>query len=313
MKTKSTPKEIFSYLLMIATLYIGVGSFIALLFQYINFLFPDQLSYSYNSISGVVRASMANLIILWPVFVFMAWSIEKLNKKSPDKRDLRSRAWLLYLTLFIAAGAIIIDLISLINNFLKGDLTIKFFLKLLVVMVVAGAVFGYYLWDLKKRKQTKSSIPGLFAKISSLVILIAIIAGFFIIGSPAHQRDLRIDNERVQDLNMIQSEIINYWRNKETLPKNLTDLEDSISGFIPPQDPDTDKDYDYNLKDNFKFELCATFATDNKGDKYNTKYYRGFDKKWLHDKGKVCWDKTIDPDLYNTKVLMENRLPIIYD
>src|SRR5438132_4874360 len=42
--------------------------------------------------------------------------------------------WLIYLTLFVAALIIIGDLVSLIYNFLGGDVTIKFVLKALSVL-----------------------------------------------------------------------------------------------------------------------------------------------------------------------------------
>jgi hypothetical protein len=42
--------------------------------------------------------------------------------------------------------------VSLINTFLGGELTLRFFLKVLTVLFVAGSIGGYYIWDLKKFK-----------------------------------------------------------------------------------------------------------------------------------------------------------------
>ena len=69
--------------------------------------------------------------------------------RDPIKRASKIRRWLTYMTLFITAGFIIGDLIALVNNLLGGGLTWRFVLKVLTVAIIAGAVFGYYTWDLR--------------------------------------------------------------------------------------------------------------------------------------------------------------------
>ncbi|MEK7085265.1 MAG: DUF5671 domain-containing protein, partial [Patescibacteria group bacterium] len=64
--------------------------------------------------------------------------------------NLRIRKWLVYFTLFAASLFIIGDLIALIYNFLQGELTVRFFLKILTVFFVAGSVFWYYFMDIRK-------------------------------------------------------------------------------------------------------------------------------------------------------------------
>jgi uncharacterized membrane protein len=75
-------------------------------------------------------------------------------KKDADKRASKIRKWLTYLTLFIAAGIIIGDLIALVFNLLAGDLTLRFLLKVLVVGGISGTIFGYYLSELRKDEKT---------------------------------------------------------------------------------------------------------------------------------------------------------------
>jgi len=41
------------------------------------------------------------------------------------------------------------DLVSLAYNVLGGELTVRFFLKVLVVGVIAGTIFGFYMRDLR--------------------------------------------------------------------------------------------------------------------------------------------------------------------
>jgi hypothetical protein len=63
------------------------------------------------------------------------------------------RKWLTYITLYIATGIIIGDLITLLTYVLNGDLTLRFVLKVLAVLLIAGSIFGYYLWDLRTEEK----------------------------------------------------------------------------------------------------------------------------------------------------------------
>ena len=58
------------------------------------------------------------------------------------------------MTLVIAAGALIGDTTTLVYNLLGGELTLRFVLKVLVVAFIAGGIFGYYLWDLRREEAT---------------------------------------------------------------------------------------------------------------------------------------------------------------
>ena len=60
------------------------------------------------------------------------------------------RKWLTYLTLFIGASVLLGDVIALVNGVLKGDPTLRFLLKCLVVGAIAGTAFAYYLADLRQ-------------------------------------------------------------------------------------------------------------------------------------------------------------------
>jgi hypothetical protein len=63
------------------------------------------------------------------------------------------RKWLTYATLFIAASVLVADLSTLVFNLLGGELTMRFLLKVATVGIIAGAVFGYYLWDMRKEER----------------------------------------------------------------------------------------------------------------------------------------------------------------
>lgn len=148
-------REAFMYLLLFLTLYLSSISFGTLIFQYVNIWLPDALQPSYlmNDTMDAIRMSTSMLIVSFPVFMFMSWLMAKGIEKDPDKRSSRIRKWLTYITLFIAAGVIIGDLVTLVYNLLRGELTLRFDLKILTILVIAGTIFGYYLWDLRKEEQ----------------------------------------------------------------------------------------------------------------------------------------------------------------
>src|SRR5262245_20515674 len=137
-KPKVTPKDFFLWVAAMIALYVSVFSLIALFFQYIDYTFPDALNYYVDPYSGGIRAAMASLLVLFPTFLLLMRFIRKDIERVPEKKDLWVRRWALFLLVFVAGATIVIDLITLINYFLGGDLTMRFILKVLVVLLVAG-------------------------------------------------------------------------------------------------------------------------------------------------------------------------------
>ncbi len=309
-ETKAEPKDVFMHLLAIITLYSSVIAFLVLVFQYINVLVPDLLTKNYYQLQSYfsgIRWSIASLVVIFPVFAWANYFLNKIYKGEPSKRDLRIRKWLLNLTVFAAALIIIGDLVALIFNFLNGDLTTKFVLKIIAVFFVAASVFFYYFWELKSWSKIPAFARKIFIYAIIVIVAIAIIAGFFLVGSPNKARLMKFDEQRVSDLQTIQSQIIYYWQNKEKLPTKLDDLKDSISGFNPGKDPETGENYSYEAEDKLEFSLCANFnLPSSEGIKpimelptYPPQYIpSGSDSNWTHAAGNVCFGRTIDKDLY---------------
>jgi len=145
-------REAFLYLVLFSTLYLTAYHFGSLVFALIDRAFPDPAFDAYGSprASGDgIRWAMSTLIVSFPVFLYVARITAKAVERDPRKRESSVRRWLTYLTLFVAACVLIGDVIALAYNALGGDLTVRFVLKVLTVLLVAGCVFGYYLRDLR--------------------------------------------------------------------------------------------------------------------------------------------------------------------
>ncbi|MDP2669232.1 MAG: DUF5671 domain-containing protein [bacterium] len=303
---KAGPKDVFLHLLAIIMLYVSVGSLIALLFQYINIWLPDKAIdqyYSLQSAHSSMRWSIALLVVVFPVFVWASWYLNKEYFADPAKRELKIRKWLLYFTLFAAAMLIIGDLVALIFSYLQGELTARFLYKVLAVLLVAAVVFKYYLMDLKNKAPHK-----IFLYAVSAWVAAAIIGGFLIAGSPKEARLRQFDDIRVQNLQEIQSQIVFYWQQKGVLPANIAALKNNdIGGFVAPKDPELfNTDYEYIVKGDLIFSLCANFtlpSLPNQTSRYTpvpAKPYGidGVAQNWEHQAGNICFDRTIDPDFY---------------
>ena len=236
----------------------------------------------------------------------------------PEKRDLWIRRWVLYLTVFVAGAAVAGALITLINYFLGGEITTRFILKVLVVVLVAGAGLLHFLadiWGYWVQYPERARMIGWGA---GLVVLSSIAAGFFIMGSPTQIRLYRFDDQKINDLTNIQYQVVNYWQSKEKLPATLADLQDPISGNIIPLDPQTGEAYIYQVTGKYSFKLCATFNAETQPNSPTasrammrelipavpigvTSEAKGGGLEqftWQHGVGEACFDRTIDPERY---------------
>ncbi|MDP2630616.1 MAG: hypothetical protein Q8P56_04365 [Candidatus Uhrbacteria bacterium] len=144
-----------------------------------------------------------------------------------------------------------------------------------------------------------------FAAFVICVVVGALTAGILSIGSPDMQRKIRLDEQRVNDLALLQSQIVIYWQGKKTVPASLDLLDDPLLGFAAPRDPETEEPYSYTSTDMASFQLCADFNAESKRDDTSipTKPRAPFpvgmmDQNWEHGAGRYCFDRTIDPDFF---------------
>ncbi|MEK7627298.1 MAG: DUF5671 domain-containing protein [Patescibacteria group bacterium] len=305
---KTGPRDVFMHLLTIITLYVSVITFGILIFNYIDIYFPDVLEYFYQSAASSLRWPISILVVVFPLYVILSYYLQKDLLRNPEKRELKIRKWLLYFTLFISTIVIVGDFVTVIFWFLSGGLTLPFLLKITAVFIIAASVFLYYGWNLKK-EIPPSHHPKMKFFVKTTVILggLAIIFGFYTVGSPQSERLRRFDERRVNDLQNIQSQIIYYWRVKEKLPEFLNDLKNDINGFVLPVDPQINEMYKYEQINGLSFRLCADFQTSSQNYQNNgtraemipapTKPY-GIQENWAHQEGFVCFERTIDPDFF---------------
>lgn len=302
---KSGPKDFFLWAGAMISLWGGVVAFIALVFDYINYVFPNPLEYVSNPYQGGMPYEMASLIVLTPLFLILMRVIRRDIERDPSRNDVWVRRWGLFLTLFIAGVTIAIDLIVLITTFLGGEeLSVRFLLKVALVLLVASAGFMHFMADLWGYWKKNPHLVRWVNYAVGVLVVATIIAGFFIVGTPQQAHRMRLDEQRVGDLMSIQSQVTYFYQQKRAVPSSLSQLQDPLVGFVVPTDPSTGAAYEYAKTSDLAFQLCATFAEEGMGQPYaNYSYpvkgaYGNTQDNWQHSPGHVCFERMIDPDFY---------------
>lgn len=309
---------------LLASLITTVVAFLNLVFETLNKRFPDVLNatyeygYSTYQYEGL-RMALSTLIIIFPIFLAISYYWNKYAESGLGHWDIFVRKWFINIILLLSAFVVVADLVTLVRYFVSGEITSRFIYKVIAVLVVAGLV-GYY-YVIKLKEQEKPITGKIFSIIGAILVVAAIAWSFSILGSPMKQRAFRLDDRRVQDLQSIQWQVINYWQRKEKLPAKIEDLADPLSGYSLPVEPEFEKGnkYEYAVKGPLTFELCATFSQPMpKGwreysyggvrpmmpvfmeDKAVSYPYPGggANESWDHEAGRTCFERTIDKDLY---------------
>jgi len=310
---KSSAGEVAGNLLsfiLLAVVSIATGT---LFYQVINKFFPDALaitssSYMNHFSTSSVHYATAVLVIAFPVYYLVMYYWFKGFRKNSEKTETGLSKFLTYLVLLITAVTILGDLITTVYTFLQGELSIRFFLKTLVVLVIAGLIFGFYYLERKKvqyKKDIKRDFFKIFGLAATALVVSGIVFGFFATGSPALERQRGFDNQRESDLADLASCIENYTREYKRLPKSIEELKISTYAYCSSkQDPANGEDYEYKVGTTSKqvgvnteveFELCATFNLDSEESANPSKrYYSNNKEKWeKHTAGRSCSKSTV--------------------
>ena len=310
---KVTPQFFFASLGVLASLVASVVSFLSLVFETLNHAFPDVLSGTYSYDYESMRSSLAVLIILFPAFLILSRVWTKMSAGGLSRGDAAIKRWMIYLVLFLASLVVVIDLVTLVRYFISGEITVRFITKVIVMLGTSALLGGYYFRELSKTPFKKGA-RAVFAIIASVLVLASVICSFTVMGSPTKQRGIRLDDQRVQDLQSIQSQVITYWQEKDALPVSLASLSGTLSDYSLSTDPESGqgKIYEYSVTGDMSFQLCATFALPSQpGDEQDASiqplaalgntavtYPGSANDAWNHDAGHACFSRTIDPAEY---------------
>lgn len=135
--------------------------------------------------------------------------------------------------------------------------------------------------------------PGrLLAIVASVAVATTIAVALLTLGSPSQQRQVRLDQRRVEDLQRIDRLAALYWRSHGTLPADLSTLASQPGQRLAITDPVDAAPYAYAVTGTRRFRLCAVFATD-------TAHRAGpepLGEEWNHGIGRHCFDRSVRPE-----------------
>jgi hypothetical protein len=155
---ESGARNVFFYLLMFLNLYLSAIGAIMLTWGLADLWFTDPLQ-EFSDGSSSVRSGIAMVVVAFPAFLYLARYVRQNIAPSDAIRKSLIRRILTYLTLFVVALTAIVDVITLIYNFLGGDLTGRFAVRALGILVVSGLVLLYYLIDQRPAPEPAATEP----------------------------------------------------------------------------------------------------------------------------------------------------------
>lgn len=282
-------KQAFFYLTSFFSLGMVAVAVGALFFQIINYYFPQPTDYANMFSQSAIKFGISTLIVASPVFYFVTRVINRsISKKNLDL-DSGVRRWLTYIVMFLAVATAIGDLIAVLNQFLDGTITIRFFLKALTILVIAGGIFFFYLLDMKNESEKIRNQKNTFWGLAYwVVVLIPFIWSFSVLESPSQARDRKIDDEIVSNLQTIQGTIDQFAASNSRLPSSIDELSAKPAQyFLPDLTLLKQHDFEYRRSSEREYELCAQFIRDNQSDSET-----GIDSwsiSWKHPQGKHCF------------------------
>lgn len=139
-------RDAFFYLLNFITLSFWTIALGQIGYIAIAHAFPDAAApATYQSLRDQISWQLATVLVTFPIFVLVHSRIRRELSQRPDLYDSGVRKWLTYLALVLAALVVLSDGVWFVQALLRGELTIRFLLDSIVLLVLGGGIFGYYL------------------------------------------------------------------------------------------------------------------------------------------------------------------------
>lgn len=141
---------------------------------------------------------------------------------------------------------------------------------------------------------SKSNFDRLFAVLATAAVVIGVISGFWLLGSPKKQRQLRADQQRLEDIRDIAQRLHQQARRSQDRKEAV-----NLPASLPPNDRKTDpisgKTYEYQRLDRTHYKLCAEFTTDSTKERLRDS--PSADQSfWQHPSGRHCFQLDVQEE-----------------
>ncbi|MCA9360846.1 hypothetical protein KC730_03060 [Candidatus Kaiserbacteria bacterium] len=291
----NTAKHFVLQLGSLASLYLSLSFFIVLVFGLINMAMPDAADnvWDISRAEEGIKIGIAMVVVFFPTYLWLTRTVNNNRRKSSDHAYLGLTKWLIYLSLLVGGAVLLGDLVAVIMFFLEGDITTRFILKALSVLVIIGAAFQYYLMDVRGHWMQNEKKSVLFGYIAGAIALVVVGLGVMQIQSPSDAREIKIDNQMIGDLQDMQWRIEDYYRTNNSLPESINEI---YGQFTAPTAPEGREAYTFEVTGEKTYKICATFAKDVDLGRNNSYAYPVFEKNnnWDYKAGHWCFEREIN-------------------
>jgi len=300
MENKNTARNFALQLGSLITLYVSVSAMVLVLFGVITTLYPDALngSWEYQSAQQSIRFGIAMLVVFFPTYVFITRSVNEIRRNETGTYMALTK-WLVYLSLLVGGVILLGDAVTVILTYLNGEITVRFILKALALLIIVGSAFYYYILDAKLYWITHESQSKLYALVVSIAVIAILALGFSYSDTPKEVREKATDELQTQNLQDMQWRIVDHYRINKSLPTDTAQLYVGIQEVAAPQGRAA---YTYKVIDEDTYKLCATYL-------YPSQVQVGRDmavpvstspdmltnpyNNWDHGVGETCFERTI--------------------
>jgi hypothetical protein len=127
---------------------------------------------------------------------------------------------------------------------------------------------------------------------TGVVVAATIAAAIMVMGAPDTQRQLRLDERRVQELQRLSEAIDTHAYRHGALPQTLSEITGRPGAAYATTDPVTGVPYRYELDGPDDYRLCSEFDTDTARAGSRARPYGG--DTWAHPAGEHCFARKVD-------------------
>lgn len=290
-------------------LYVSLSALVAVAFGVINTMYPDQAEgyYAYESAQQSIKFGIAILFVFFPTYIVLTRLVNQVRRKETGTY-LTLTKWLVYLSLLVGIIILLGDLTAVILTYLNGEITLRFILKALTLLVVIGSASYYYLLDARNYWNKHEKESKLYALGATVLVVVVLVLGLQNSDTPQETRDMRLDDQQVQNLMDMEWRINDHFNLTKTLPENVEML---YVGVEVPVAPEGRQAYEYNILDADTYELCATFAyaSQQTGSDVTrpamteqTESMKNPYTNWDHTAGQTCFERTAVDYSKNTTI-----------
>ncbi|MBW4485537.1 MAG: hypothetical protein KME14_23630 [Tildeniella torsiva UHER 1998/13D] len=125
-----------------------------------------------------------------------------------------------------------------------------------------------------------------FAAAATATVGLAIVAGFWVLGTPGLQRDIAADQQRLQDVVAIAQRLHEQYLADD----DSFELPATLDAIEMRNDPLTNQPYEYEQLSDRTFQLCATFDTDSSTYRLSDQNPTPEAQRWQHPEGRHCFE-----------------------